>query len=72
MCKSEDICSYSVAKGREVARALDDIKTKDDYLNLIRSKSLSEDSTASRLPYRPDLLYKINWISWDDFLQDRS
>lgn len=54
-----------------MARALVDIKQKEDYLNLIRSKSLSDDSRASRLPYRPDLLYKTNWKSWDDFLQDR-
>jgi hypothetical protein len=55
-------------KGRQVARALVDINTKDEYLQLIKSKTLPDNDSASRLPYRPDLFYKSGWISWDDFL----
>mmetsp|Transcript_3066 Transcript_3066/g.6609 ORF Transcript_3066/g.6609 Transcript_3066/m.6609 type:complete len:233 (+) Transcript_3066:109-807(+) len=55
-------------EGREVARSLDDITTEQAYLYLFQSKSIPEDSTASRLPYRPDLKYKAEWKGWDDFL----
>ncbi|KAL7472271.1 hypothetical protein ACHAXS_012604 [Conticribra weissflogii] len=55
-------------EGRDVARSLEGITTEQAYLHLIRSKSIPEDSTASRLPYRPDLKYKANWKGWDDFL----
>lgn len=56
-------------EGREVARALDGIETEESYLELMRSKTIPDDDTASRLPYRPDLKYKAcGWAGWDDFL----
>lgn len=55
-------------QGRKVARALQDVATKEDYLNLMKSKRIPSNDAASRLPYRPDLLYKELWTDWDDFL----
>ena len=55
--------------GREVARSLE-VATEDDYLRLMKSKAIPEENVASRLPYRPDLMYKENWNGWDDFLVD--
>lgn len=55
-------------QGREVARALENINSSDQYTDLMRSKSISNDDLASRLPFRPDLYYKAEWISWDDWL----
>ncbi|KAL7509188.1 hypothetical protein ACHAXN_006233 [Cyclotella atomus] len=56
-------------EGREVARSLVGVDTEEDYMNLIKSKTIPDNDAASRLPYRPDLLYKKEWISWEDFLQ---
>jgi len=55
-------------EGRKVARALKGIETKECFLDLIKSKSIPNDDIASRLPYRPDLKYKNEWLGWDDFL----
>ena len=57
----------SFEEGRNVARKLE-VNTEEDYLALIKSKSISDDDLASRLPYRPDLKYKEEWEGWDDFL----
>jgi len=54
-------------KGRKIARALD-VDTESDYIDLIKSKTIPDDDAASRLPYRPDLHYKNEWTSWNDFL----
>lgn len=61
------VLSYGI-QGREVARALKDVATEEDYLNLIKSKTISNNDAASRLPLRPDLFYKELWTDWDDFL----
>jgi hypothetical protein len=58
----------SFVQGRQVARALVDITTEESYLNLIKSKTIPDDDAASRLPFRPDLKYKNEWLGWDDFL----
>ena len=55
-------------EGRKFARALKGIETEESYLNLMKSKTIPYDDPASRLPYRPDLMYKNEWLSWDDFL----
>lgn len=54
-------------QGRKVARTLE-LKSQEDYLKLMKSKTIKDDELASRLPYRPDLKYKQEWISWDDWL----
>jgi hypothetical protein len=54
--------------GRDVARSLSGIDTKDAYLDYINGKTIPDDDIASRLPCRPDLLYKDEWSGWDDFL----
>ncbi|EJK76811.1 hypothetical protein THAOC_01406, partial [Thalassiosira oceanica] len=53
--------------GREVARTME-VATEDDYMRLMKSKTIPEEDVASRLPFRPDLMYKDNWNGWDDFL----
>eukprot|EP00579_Thalassiosira_antarctica_P008463 CAMPEP_0201901034 /NCGR_PEP_ID=MMETSP0902-20130614/53520_1 /ASSEMBLY_ACC=CAM_ASM_000551 /TAXON_ID=420261 /ORGANISM="Thalassiosira antarctica, Strain CCMP982" /LENGTH=185 /DNA_ID=CAMNT_0048434871 /DNA_START=138 /DNA_END=696 /DNA_ORIENTATION=- len=58
----------SFEKGQQVASALKGIETEEDYLNLIKSKTILDNDIASRLPYRPDLKYKNEWLGWDDFL----
>lgn len=60
--------TLSFEEGRIVARALEGIRTETDYLNLIKSKTIPDDDIASRLPYRPDLKYKEEWLGWEDFL----
>mmetsp|Transcript_23631 Transcript_23631/g.43918 ORF Transcript_23631/g.43918 Transcript_23631/m.43918 type:complete len:189 (+) Transcript_23631:119-685(+) len=61
------IC-LSFEEGRKVARGLKNVETEEAYLKLFKEKQLSDNDVASRLPYRPDLKYKDQWISWDDFL----
>lgn len=51
-----------------MARALTEIKTKEHYFSLVKSKAIPDNDAASRLPYRPDLFYKSDWIGWEDFL----
>jgi hypothetical protein len=58
----------SFEEGRNVARALDGIDTEESYLDLIKGKTVPDDDPASRLPFRPDLKYKGEWLGWDDFL----
>lgn len=55
-------------EGRKVARALKGIETEECFLDLIKSKAIPNDDIASRLPYRPNLKYKNEWLGWDDFL----
>ncbi|KAL7437085.1 hypothetical protein ACHAXH_008789 [Discostella pseudostelligera] len=60
----------SFPEARSIARSLNGITTEESYLELMKNKSssISDDDTASRLPYRPDLKYKTEWMGWDDFL----
>jgi hypothetical protein len=63
---------WDFQNGREFARNLQ-LNTEDEYLTIFReNKITSEDDPASRLPVRPDLYYKQEWQSWDDWLADRS
>eukprot|EP00804_Cyclotella_cryptica_P014609 CCRYP_012655-RB/>CCRYP_012655-RB protein AED:0.03 eAED:0.03 QI:227/1/1/1/0.5/0.33/3/572/193 len=58
----------SFEEGRQVARALVGIDSEEKYLNLMKSKTIPDNDAASRLPFRPDLKYKTDWLGWDDFL----
>ncbi|KAL3766050.1 hypothetical protein ACHAWU_002765 [Discostella pseudostelligera] len=60
----------SFPEARIIARSLSGISSEESYLELMKNKSssISDDDIASRLPYRPDLKYKTEWMSWDDFL----
>ena len=58
----------SFHEGRSVARALEGIDTEASYIALIMSKSIPDDDIASRLPLRPDIKYKSEWLNWNDFL----
>ena len=60
--------SLSFEEGRTVAGALKGIDTEESYLDLMKSRTIPDDDPASRLPYRPDLKYKTEWLGWDDFL----
>lgn len=66
----EDFLGVSLLfeEGRKVARELKGIETEEAYINLMKSKTIPDDDVASRLPYRPDLKYKNEWLGWDDFL----
>lgn len=59
----------SFHEGRNIARALEGIDTTEaSYIALIMSKSIPDDDIASRLPLRPDLKYKSEWLGWNDYL----
>eukprot|EP00571_Detonula_confervacea_P013819 CAMPEP_0172299068 /NCGR_PEP_ID=MMETSP1058-20130122/1453_1 /TAXON_ID=83371 /ORGANISM="Detonula confervacea, Strain CCMP 353" /LENGTH=138 /DNA_ID=CAMNT_0013008385 /DNA_START=154 /DNA_END=570 /DNA_ORIENTATION=- len=60
--------TLSFDEGRKVARALEGIEEEESCLNLMKSKTISDDDPGSRLPYRPNLKYKNEWLGWDDFL----
>jgi len=57
------------AVARTMARDMG-VRTEEAYLEMKKEggDAISEDDAASRLPLRPDLYYKADWISWDDFL----
>ena len=62
-------------EGREVARKLSGINTEESYLDLMKNRYEridNDENLAHRLPYRPDIYYKNEWISWEDFLCDDS
>ncbi len=46
------------------------IKSKEEYDALVedRKRKGMEDDPLSRLPCKPDLYYKKEWISWDEWL----
>ena len=44
------------------------VESEASYVELIKSGKIGDDELASRLPLRPDLYYKADWISWDNFL----
>jgi hypothetical protein len=56
---------YPIAK--RTARALT-LRSKEEYMQLIASKTINDNDDASRLPYQPDKAYKDEWISWEDWL----
>jgi hypothetical protein len=58
-------------ESRRVARTLN-VNSEEEYLKLFQEKKLRDDDIASRLPYRPDLKYSDQWVSWDDFLRHPS
>lgn len=60
------IC-FDFESGREIARKLE-LKTQEEYIKLFDEKQINDDDPASRLPYRPDLKYKADWLGWDDWL----
>jgi hypothetical protein len=63
---------WDFQNGREFARNLQ-LNTEDEYLMIFsENKITSEDDPVSRLPLRPDLYYKQEWQSWDDWLEDPS
>jgi hypothetical protein len=60
------IC-WEFQEGRQIARALN-LASKEEYLELFEHRKIQDDHPASRLPYRPDLKYKTEWIDWKDWL----
>ena len=58
----------SFEEGREVARSLDGIDSDGAYLEYVGGGTAPDDDAASRLPHRPDLKYRADWLGWDDFL----
>jgi hypothetical protein len=44
------------------------VKSDETYMEWLKSEAVSDDDLASRLPMRPDLYYKTQWVSWEDFL----
>ena len=44
------------------------IFTMQEYMDYLQKNKDDEDSVSSRLPSRPDLYYKSEWISWKDWL----
>jgi len=67
------IC-WNFEKARDIARTIPNISTQQEYLHLFtanndKSSAVKDDNhPASRLPYRPDLKYKTEWLGWDDWL----
>ena len=62
---------YNFDDGRRIARELAQrmkLTSMEDYLNIFEQKKLDDDDPACRLPYRPDLKFKDEWVSWDDWL----
>jgi hypothetical protein len=54
-------------EARSVARDLK-ATSEDEYLTWFREKKIDEDSPAIRLPFRPDLHFKKEWLGWGDWL----
>jgi len=48
------------------------LANEESYIKIIRSLQDEDrdNEMASRLPFRPDLKYKNDWISWDHFLNE--
>jgi hypothetical protein len=59
--------SLDFEQGRQFLRALK-LKSQDEYLKLIESKSIKDVELASRLQYWPDLKHKQEWTCLDDWL----
>jgi len=53
---------------RTIAREELRLPTQEAYMKLWEEKKIKDDDAAIRLPYRPDLHFKNEWISWDDWL----
>ena len=55
------------------------VRTEEEYLRFMEQRSKKsnldnnedseeQDARIARLPYRPDLYYKNEWLSWEDYL----
>lgn len=51
---------------REIARRMK-LGSEEEYLELISEKKY-DNTDFDRLPYRPNLFYKSEWFSWEDWL----
>ncbi len=60
--------TLTFSEGREVAHRLEGIETEEAYMALMKSKTIPDGDISSRLPFRPDLMYKEQWQGWEDFL----
>lgn len=60
--------TLTFSEGREVAHKLEGIETEEAYMALMKSKTIPDGDISSRLPFRPDLMYKEQWQGWEDFL----
>jgi len=63
--------TYDVAREEVVPRLVKEevgVESEESYIEFIKSGEMCDDDLASRLPLRPDLYYKAEWTSWDDFL----
>jgi len=58
---------WEFSKGREIARGLN-LESEEEYLRLFKDNEIDGDDPASRLPYQPDLKYKLEWQGWEDWL----
>jgi len=58
---------WDFEKGREIARSMK-LGSTEEYLELFGNKGAEMEPDQDRLPYRPDLCYKNEWVSWDDWL----
>jgi hypothetical protein len=59
----------SFAEARDIARELLHVKSEEEYLRMFEQKKIADDSPASRLPYRPDLHFKVEWQGWANWLE---
>ena len=44
------------------------LTTKAEYEDLVETRRRMEDDPLSRLPCKPDLCYKKEWINWNEWL----
>ena len=44
------------------------IRSQEEWLRLFEQKKFDDDEPAVRLPYRPDLYYKLEWNGWEEWL----
>lgn len=61
---------FTFEEAKAVARGLGCLN-KEDYLQLKeqrKSEKCTDDNDIFRLPYKPDLYYKQEWTSWEDWL----
>lgn len=58
---------WEFTKGRAITRSMR-LESEQEYLSYFQEKKHQDNPEQSRLPYRPDLYYKDEWISWDDWL----
>lgn len=44
------------------------LSSKEDYESYLNKHRDDDDDLSSRLPWRPDVYYKNEWTSWEDWL----